>query len=78
MKKFADLHAEIEADAVRELMRRRQMWASCPSDDGHALKPDAQIVPLATINAAITELIEWRRKAGVPGANDLYEAFYDL
>lgn len=75
---FEECHAQVDADPVRELMRRRQYWASAPGSRGDALKPSAAIVPLATINDAIVELLERRKHAGVPGTDALIEQFADL
>jgi hypothetical protein len=73
MMTFAERHAQIDPDPVRELMRRRQMWAMAPEE-----APDAQIVPLTTIDAAIQELLAYRLKAKEPGAYALYESYFDL
>ncbi len=70
---FAERHAQVDADPLRELMRRRQMWAMAGED-----APDGQIVPLATIDAAIQEILSWRLKAKVPGAYSDYESYFDL
>lgn len=58
---FHASHEQIDADPLKELIRRRQLWASCPDSDGGALKPEAQIVPLATVHAAIGELQDRRK-----------------
>jgi hypothetical protein len=58
---FAERHAQIDPSPLRELRRRRQMWASCPDVTGFTLKPDAQIVPLSTVDAAIAEIVRLRR-----------------
>ena len=69
---FEERHAEVDADPVVELMRRRQSWAWAPdAKDGH-------IVPLATIDAAIAELLRYRIEAKLAGAKELAEKFYDL
>ena len=70
---FAERHAQVDADPVKELMRRRQMWATAGED-----APDAYIVPLATIDGAIQELLLHRLKAKEPGAYALYESYFDL
>jgi hypothetical protein len=57
---FQSRHQNINDDYLSELERRCQLWASCPNADGSALKPDAQIVPLETLMAAIGE-IKWHR-----------------
>lgn len=75
---FAERHARINEDPLVELMRRRQLWASCPGPDGAPLAPAAYIIPEITVLEAITELIERRLEAKVPGAMALYEKFYDL
>lgn len=59
--KFAELHAQIAEDHLVELKRRCQMWATCPGDDGHALEPEAQIVPLLTLRLAVEELEGMRK-----------------
>lgn len=73
---FEERHAQVDRDPVKELMRRQEMWAMAPDSRGQGL--DAQIVPAATLKAAIAELIDWRMKANVPGTLYLYERFYDL
>jgi hypothetical protein len=60
---FAACHSRIDPDPLKELMRRSALWASCPGDDGFALKPCAQIIPLETVHAAIREIVRLRRKA---------------
>jgi len=75
---FAELHAQVDDDPVKELMRRLKSWAEAAGDDGNALQPYASIVPDETLQKAVAELIEWRLKAGVPGTKDLYERYYDL
>jgi hypothetical protein len=60
---FAECHSRIDPDPLKELTRRSALWASCPGDDGFALKPSAQIVPLETVHGAIREIVRLRRKA---------------
>jgi hypothetical protein len=74
---FASNHAAVDPDPVKELMRRRSLWAAAPGENGASLEPDASIVPVETINAAIKEIITWRLAAGEKGAGDLAEQFYD-
>jgi hypothetical protein len=74
---FAENHATVDPDPVKELMRRRQLWATAPGEGDGSLRPDASIVPVATINAAIEELLTWRLAANQDGARDLAEQFYD-
>ncbi len=57
---FTERHAQVADDPLVELKRRVQWWASCPGSDGGALKPEAQIVPLATLHSVIAELEAWR------------------
>lgn len=57
---FRTRHMQIDPDPLKELLRRRQIWASCPGDDGGALKPYAQIVPLDTVNGAIASITRLR------------------
>jgi hypothetical protein len=64
---FQSRHEKVDEDALVELKRRRQWWASCPGADGGALKPDAQIVPFDTLQAAILE-IEYHRSRLPPAA----------
>ncbi len=60
---FAERHAQVDDDTLVELKRRCQLWASCPSVDGGALEPDAQIVPLVTLKLAVDEIESWRQMA---------------
>jgi hypothetical protein len=53
---FQERHALIEEDTLAELKRRAQIWATAPDHNGNSLIPDAQIVPLATLHAAIAEI----------------------
>lgn len=62
-RKFADKHAIVHQDHLVEMKRRRTLWATCPNSNGHSLDPDAQIVPLQTLLAAITEIQAWREAA---------------
>lgn len=57
---FEARHAQVDPDPLKELKRRRQMWASAPDSRGVPLK--AAIVPNATIDAAIEELRYWRER----------------
>lgn len=59
---FAERHAHIEPDPFNELNRRTALWASCPDANGEALKPAAQIVPRATIDAALVEIWALRNR----------------
>jgi hypothetical protein len=59
--KFAERHAQIDNDHLVELKRRCQLWATCPGDDGGALEPEAQIVPLVTLRLAVEELEGMRK-----------------
>lgn len=61
--KFAERHAQIDDDHLAELKRRCQLWATCPGDDGGALEPEAQIVPLITLKLAIEEIEGMRKVA---------------
>ena len=61
MMKFAERHAQIADDHLVELKRRCQLWATCPGDDGGALEPEAQIVPLLTLRRAVEELEGMRK-----------------
>jgi hypothetical protein len=61
MNTFAERHAAVEKDTLAELKRRTQMWASAPGENGGILLPDAQIVPVTTILAAIKEIEDARR-----------------
>jgi hypothetical protein len=54
MNTFEERHAQIDTDPLKELIRRRQSWASAPDSRGRAL--DAQIIPRSTLDAAIREL----------------------
>lgn len=56
MSEFQDRHAAVLPDALLELERRLQLWASCPGHDGQPLDPRSAIVPLSTIEAAILEI----------------------
>jgi hypothetical protein len=58
---FAERHAQVADDHLDEMKRRCQPWATCPDDDGGALVPDAQIVPLVTLKLAIDELEDMRK-----------------
>jgi hypothetical protein len=53
---FQERHEAVEADCLDELKRRIQMWATAPDHNGSSLIPDAQIVPLTTLHAAIAEI----------------------
>ena len=53
---FAERHARVDANHIDELRRRTELWASCPSSDGNALEPAAQIVPRQTINGVLDEV----------------------
>jgi hypothetical protein len=59
--KVAERHAQIDNDHLVELKRRCQLWATCPGDDGGALEPEAQIVPLVTLRLAVEELEGMRK-----------------
>lgn len=60
-RNFEEKHAIIHDDALTELKRRRSIWASCPDSRGDPLH--AQIIPERTLDAAISELHEWRDMA---------------
>lgn len=60
-RNFEERNAVIHADHLTEMKRRRAPWATCPDSRGNAL--DAQMVPTATLDAAIAELHYWRQMA---------------
>jgi hypothetical protein len=60
---FEELHAQIDPDPLKELIRRRQSWASAPDSRGWPL--NAAIVPDETVDAAIHEISRLRRRASV-------------
>lgn len=75
--KFTERHAQVAGDPVKELIRRCELWASCPGENGEQLLPAAKIVPVVTLHAAIAELIEHRVRVGHPSAKALYNEYYD-
>ena len=60
-RNFEAKHAIVHEDHLTELKRRRALWASCPPSRGVSL--DAATVPMATLEAAISELHAWRANA---------------
>lgn len=76
MTSFAENHAKVNLDPVEELLRRRQLWATAPDENGNALTPDAAIVPIHTINRALAELIANRVEQGVKGAREQLARFH--
>lgn len=63
MTTFEELHAQVDRDPLKELIRRQSAWASAPDSRGMSLR--ASIVPDETLDAAIKELIWLRRKASI-------------
>lgn len=72
---FAELHAQIDPDPAKELIRRLSMWASVPDENGNGLHPSSAIVPDVTVRDAVEELLTRRINDGVPGARAMLEVF---